>query len=688
MLYRHTRPHTLLLALVFIFCLDASIIDADAAAFSPLHQPRKLTTKNSEQFQLLHHGYTTLKASVSDDGEEKRLRMLTARREAIRSTLKNANSFKKFRSSTGLVSKVDEETGEVIKSDGKVTLTLTAFVLAASIAILRIGGRAALMSLVGIDFANDNPELKASVDAFLDYTYQLDPSVEGLIFVIAWTFAKVFCFDVGGIVLALSAGVLFDGVFRGAVYSSFAATIGSSVAYYIAKLDTPIRKRVLILMKQYPSLRGIERVVAEDGVKAILTLRVAPIIPVPIGAYNYLYGVSNVYYWDFAVGIFLGSLKPYLLDSYLGYYGKEVFDGAAGYGTEEDLILLFALAVSALVGIFATQLAADTWSAVKEEIEIESMRKGDRDSDGVIKKVLGLPLPSWAVENQRSLKETEREIERMIKSEYKAGIYSLQEGESSAKLDPSKYPGSPEILGAGSGYDTATSLYNGFVLNPSLVKAFFKYSDPLYDLSNDVSRRKLYQFDRVSSDSASDGNQIQRDLAAGASGIITGKYGMKDEVFFVLQVGLLFSIFDGNVPLIGDTLAFLLGPGCVLLGGSLIAVGTLEMGTNLSPWVNPPENGQLVTSGVFQQLRHPMSAGMLYLVLGISTLSNDAMRLTLSAMLFYVVDVVTSKEEEAMVEKFGEEYDEYKARVQSKFIPERIVKALPLSRWYLALPPL
>lgn len=682
---------TLVLLIFLVCCLDESRIDAFSSHQSEI---KKRRYEHARQFERHEHtrifptkpiSSTSLNESIgSSEDEEKRLQMLASRRNSIRSTLKNANSFKEFRISSGLVSEIDEETGLAIKSDAKIALTLTAFVLAASIAMLRIGGRAALMSVVGMDFANDNPELKAGMESFLDYAYGLDPAVEGLLFVMAWTFAKVFCFDFGGIILALSAGVLFEGVFRGAVYSSFAATIGSSVSYYIAKLDTPIRKRVLILLKQYPSLRGIERVVAEDGAKAVLTLRVAPIVPIPIGAYNYLYGVSNVYYWDFVVGIFLGSLKPYLLDSYLGYYGKEVFDGAAGYGTEEDLILVFALVVSALVGIFATQLASSTWDAVREEIEMEAMRKGDRDSDGVIKKVLGLSLPQWSVDPQLQMKEIEKEIDRMIKSEYKAEIYK---SEDSAKLDPSKYPGSPEILGAGSGHDMTTSLYNGLTLSPSLVKAFFKYSDPLYDSNNDASKRKLYQFDRVS-DSTPNGNQIKRDIAANVGGIMSGNYGMKDEVFFVLQLGLLFSIFDGNVPLIGETLAFLFGPGCVLLGGSLLTVGALEMGTNLSPWVTPPEDGELLTGGVFQQLRHPMSAGMIYFMLGISTWSDDAMRLTLSAALVYLIDVVTRKEEEALVEKYGAEYEEYKARVQSKFIPERVVKALPLSRWYLALPPL
>ena len=71
---------------------------------------------------------------------------------------------------------------------------------------------------------------------------------------------------------------------------------------------------------------GVEKVVARDGLKAVLTLRLAPILPIPIGLYNYVYGVTNVPIGQFAGGIFLGSLKPYLLDSYLGYFGKEPED--------------------------------------------------------------------------------------------------------------------------------------------------------------------------------------------------------------------------------------------------------------------------------------------------------------------------------------------------------------------------
>lgn len=258
----------------------------------------------------------------------------------------------------GFVPELDED-GNPVKSDSKAAVTLTAFVVAAGAVVLRVGGRAALISGLGLDFATENPELKTQMEGILDYSDSLDPIAKGALFIAAWTAVKVSCIDAGGVVLALSAGILFGGVLQGAVFSAFAATVGSSVAFALAKMDTPVRKKALEVVEEYPSLRGIEKVVARDGLKAILTLRLAPVLPIPIGMYNYVYGVTNVPYLEFAGGIFLGSLKPYLLDSYLGYFGKTIVDGtvADASGTQ-DVILLVALGVSVLIGVFASQVRA------------------------------------------------------------------------------------------------------------------------------------------------------------------------------------------------------------------------------------------------------------------------------------------------------------------------------------------
>lgn len=425
--------------------------------------------------------------------EESRLKVLTARRESIRGALKSAESLRNFRLQNGFVPELDEN-GEPLQSDSKFALSLTAFVVAAGAVTLRIGGRAALVSAVGLDFANDNPELKDGLDTFLNYAQSLDPTTEAAIFILAWTVVKVFCVDFGGIILALSSGVLFGGVLQGAAFSALAATIGSSVAFGLAKLDTPLRQKALDIVEDNPSLRGIEKVVAEDGLKAILTLRLAPIIPIPLGMYNYVYGVTNVPYLDFAGGIFLGSLKPYLLDSYLGFFGKQVIDGSlGGESSTQDIILLAALGFSVLIGVFASQLASETWESVKKEVEAEQLEKlanvNDNESDGITRKIMGMNLPQWAVGFQLSLKESEERVNEYIDIEYQAAVWNFTDTDEIPKeLNPAKYPNSPEIVNANTGFDVAAWFCDGLVLSPCLLSAFLTYADPLMNREDELQK--------------------------------------------------------------------------------------------------------------------------------------------------------------------------------------------------------
>lgn len=394
-----------------------------------------------------------------------------------------------------------DEDGKPVKSDGKVAISLTAAMVAAGAVALRVGGRAALVSTLGLDFMSDNPELKENLDQILMFAENMDPVAKGAAFVAAWTAVKVFCVDFAGVALALSSGVLFGGVFQGAVASAAAATIGSTVAFTMAKLDTPVRKKALELLDEFPSLRGIEKVVAQDGLKAILTLRLAPILPIPIGMYNYVYGVTSVPVWDFAGGIFLGSLKPYLLDSYLGIFSLSVVDGSMSEGASiQDIILLVALGVSVLIGVFASQLAGKTWDSVLEEVEAEKVNSGDEGDksaakDGMTREMLGFKLPEWMVGFQIAMQQANLRMNDMILEEYEAKVWNYTKEEAPpADKDPARKSYSPEVFGAYQGIDYMGGLCDGLVMSSLLTKIFFKYSDPLYDESKDVdlqSRTKV-----------------------------------------------------------------------------------------------------------------------------------------------------------------------------------------------------
>lgn len=431
--------------------------------------------------------------------EESRLRVLADRRKTIRGVLKAAESTKNYRTNNGMVTEIDPTTGKPIKSEGTSNaLSLTAFVVAGGAVLLRFGGRAALVSALGLDFATENPQLKDGLDAVLGYGNSVGVGGELALFVLAWTAVKVFCFDAGGVVLALASGILFGGVIEGAVVSSFGATVGSSVAFALAKLDTPVRKKALEVVEQYPSLRGIEKVVARDGLKAILTLRLAPVLPIPIGLYNYVYGVTNVPYWQFAGGIFMGSLKPYLLDSYLGVFGKQIVDGEANGGGMEDILLLIALGASVLIGIFASQLANETWESINEEIDIEKKEKASAlgKKTEPMREVMGMGLPQFIIGMQYAFIAADERVNDMIVDEYRAKVwnYTIEEvvvelsSNGDMIIDPAAQPGSPEVCQADTGFDFGASVCEGLVLSPALFGAYMRYSDPLYVDENIISR--------------------------------------------------------------------------------------------------------------------------------------------------------------------------------------------------------
>lgn len=475
----------------------------------------KIDQRYRHHNMILHasgNNYNNDDDDLNQKMEEARIQILKNRRKTIRYVLKTAESFKQYRISTGDAPESDPITGNIItvideekkKNDSKFALSLTAFVVAVGVITLRIGGRTALLSVVGLDFITENNEFKDNLNMILQYTDDMDIILKFLVFLSGWIFIKVLCFDGGAIILALSSGILFGGVIQGAIISALSATIGSYIAFIFAKLDTPIRTKAIELLEEYPSLRGIEKVVSKDGFKAILTLRLAPILPIPIGFYNYIYGITNVPVPAFLSGIFVGSLKPYFLDSYIGYYGKDIIQGnvdSTGGGSIQDFLLLGTLGLSVLIGVFASQLATETWDTVIKEIEDEKKNKKlllqqqnstdtslDVDyDDGLIRKVLGIEVPDWIIGFQLGLKDGQKSITELIESEYYAKVWNYTTDNDietiSCEKNPINYWDSPELQYINNGINLTASLCESLVLTPILFQSFLQYSDPFYNIS-------------------------------------------------------------------------------------------------------------------------------------------------------------------------------------------------------------
>lgn len=97
-------------------------------------------------------------------------------------------------------------------------------------------------------------------------------------------------------------------------------------------------------------------------------------------------------------------------------------------------------------------------------------------------------------------------------------------------------------------------------------------------------------------------------------------------------------------------------------GTGVALAGARALGPNLTPFPRPREQGQLVQSGVYGVVRHPIYSGILLIALAWSLLRASPPSLLLSLLLALFFDRKARREELWLREKYPE-YAEYARRV-------------------------
>jgi protein-S-isoprenylcysteine O-methyltransferase Ste14 len=101
----------------------------------------------------------------------------------------------------------------------------------------------------------------------------------------------------------------------------------------------------------------------------------------------------------------------------------------------------------------------------------------------------------------------------------------------------------------------------------------------------------------------------------------------------------------------------------------LFVAATRAMGANWSVVARMREGHELVTSGVFARLRHPIYAGMAAFLVALALAFGHVGQLLIAAPLFALGTWVRVREEERLLRaEFGAAYDDYAARVK-RFVP-------------------
>ena len=120
-----------------------------------------------------------------------------------------------------------------------------------------------------------------------------------------------------------------------------------------------------------------------------------------------------------------------------------------------------------------------------------------------------------------------------------------------------------------------------------------------------------------------------------------------------------------SLNIILQIVAVLLVVGSVWMSTSAIR----ELGKQWSFQARLIENHQLVTSGVYQIVRHPIYAAMLGMLIATALVLSHWLILIVTIVIFFIgTKIRTSSEEKLLRDAFPKEYQEYAARVPA-FVP-------------------
>lgn len=152
-----------------------------------------------------------------------------------------------------------------------------------------------------------------------------------------------------------------------------------------------------------------------------------------IGAYNYLYALSSLSPVDFFLGISIGSIKPYLLDAYLGSTVRDIFLESTGSdlstftstgslsefsSTTPWWVPTIIVATILLVSTFAAELFTSTYKEIEDELKLLTNTTADGKIDAF--SALGInenDLPSYLRSAKNLVDSSWTRIEAVIADE-------------------------------------------------------------------------------------------------------------------------------------------------------------------------------------------------------------------------------------------------------------------------------
>ncbi len=145
----------------------------------------------------------------------------------------------------------------------------------------------------------------------------------------------------------------------------------------------------------------------------------------------------------------------------------------------------------------------------------------------------------------------------------------------------------------------------------------------------------------------------------------------KKDLLFVIGQFILFAAYLFEIPELrldfpdhADRVNLILAG----IGIVIIIISMLQLNKNLSPFPTPPKNSELVVSGLFSYVRHPIYSGILMTTFFIAIYLNSGYKLLIFLLLAVLFYFKSEFEEEQLGKRF-QGYKSYKAGT-GRFYPK------------------
>ena len=123
-------------------------------------------------------------------------------------------------------------------------------------------------------------------------------------------------------------------------------------------------------------------------------------------------------------------------------------------------------------------------------------------------------------------------------------------------------------------------------------------------------------------------------------------------------------------PILANPLAWLevaIGAAALVLAAWAVGRALRDLGGSLTPVPRPRPDGQLVTTGIYSRVRHPIYAGMMLAGIGWSAITRSFAAFVVALLLAALLDAKARREEAWLVERYPA-YEEYRHR-SKRFVP-------------------